>query len=303
MPSTPLTAKELDSLRFQEPELVVMDVRLPEEHQRHRIAGSVSNCVHEVAFPTRLPGLLKDKDTPVCVYGESATSHEAAMAEEKLLRAGYRRVYRLNDCLTGWCAEDLPQEGDRKSPEPPPPLNGRLSIDTAESRVEWLGRNLLNKHTGRIPVKAGHLDFKDNAITGGEFTLAMTDITCDDLTGNPYHDVLIAHLRSDDFFDTELHPEARIEITRATPVDNAPSGSQNLHVEAMLTLKGITAPVEFTASVGLTPEGRPAAQAAFSIDRTRWNVLYGSGRFFSRLAGHLVNDLIELQVRIVLQPA
>ena len=46
-------------------------------------------------------------------------------------------------------------------------------------------------------------------------------------------------------------------------------------------------------------DGRPAAQATFSFDRTLWNVLYGSGRWFHRLGGHLVNDLVEIQVRIV----
>ena len=35
------------------------------------------------------------------------------------------------------------------------------------------------------------------------------------------------------------------------------------------------------------------------IDRTDWGVLYGSGRFFRRLAGHLVNDSIELQLRLL----
>lgn len=303
MPATLLTAQELDSLRLQKPDLVILDVRLPEDHEACRIAGSVNNCVYEVAFQERLTAQVSAKDTPVCVYGESSSSHEAAMAEEKLLRAGYTRVYRLQDCLSGWCAEGLPQEGSGEKPAPLPVLDGRLTIDPDESRVEWLGRNLINKHWGRIPVQSGFLSFDRGDITGGEFTLAMTDITCDDLAGNPYHDVLIAHLRSDDFFDTEQHPEARIVITRGTPVEGAPSGSQNLHIEALLTLKGITAPVEFTASAGFTPEGRPAAQASFSIDRTRWNVLYGSGRFFSRLAGHLVNDMIELQVRIVMNAA
>ena len=49
----------------------------------------------------------------------------------------------------------------------------------------------------------------------------------------------------------------------------------------------------------MTPEGKFAAQASFAIDRTLWEVLYGSGKYFRNLGGHLVNDLIELQLRIV----
>lgn len=49
----------------------------------------------------------------------------------------------------------------------------------------------------------------------------------------------------------------------------------------------------------MTAEGKAAAQASFTIDRTQWGVIYGSGKFFKRLSGHLVNDLIEFQIKIV----
>ncbi|MEN3940477.1 YceI family protein [Prosthecobacter sp. SYSU 5D2] len=303
MPATLISPAELDTLRLQQPSAVIMDVRLPDDHERCAIAGSVNNCVLEVAFHDRLAALVPDKKTPVCVYGSAASSHEATMAAEKLLRAGYDPVYRLDGCLAAWCEAGLPTVGSGETPQPAPLPTGRLTVDVEESRMEWLGRNLMNKHWGSIPITSGYLDVKDGQIQGGEFVLSVADITCDDLAGNPYHDVLIAHLRSDDFFDTALYPEARLKLTDATVIPEAPPGSQNLQVEADLTLRGVTAPISFTLSAGMDEKQRCVAQAAFSIDRTRWGVLYGSGRFFARLAGHLVNDLIELQVRIVMEPA
>ena len=299
MPDATLTAQELEAKRQSTPGMVVLDVRLPEDYECRRIAGALNNCVYEVAFVERLPGLLKDKDSVVCVYGESATSHEAAMAVQKLLRAGYQNVFRLDGCLAGWCAAGLALEGSGATPKPAAVPQGRRAVDLQESRVEWLGRNLLNKHWGRVPIAAGYLEFNQGALTGGELVLSMAGITSDDLAGNPLHDVLIAHLCSDDFFDTALHPEARLVILRATPIEGVAPGGQNLRVEADLTLLGVTAAVEFTAAAGVDAQGRAAAQAAFGIDRTRWGVLYGSGRYFHRLAGHLVNDVIELQVRII----
>lgn len=299
MDATLLSASDLDSFRHLEPSLVIMDVRLHEDHQSRRIAGSVNNCVYEVAFQERLPSLLPSKDTPVCVYGESANSHEAEAAAEKLKRAGYTRIYRLSGCLASWCEAGLPEEGSGEKPPAHSCPEGRLELDITESRIEWLGRNLLNKHWGKVPLKSGWLDVHEGQITAGEMILDMNGITSDDLASSPYHDVLIAHLRSDDFFDTEQYPEARLTIHRGYTLDGASPGSQNLKVEGTLTLRGITAPVEFTACSGFDDQGRAAAQAAFSIDRTRWGVLYGSGSFFHRLAGHLVNDLIELQVRVV----
>jgi hypothetical protein len=66
-----------------------------------------------------------------------------------------------------------------------------------------------------------------------------------------------------------------------------------------LTLKGISDPLTFRAAAGMTPDGKAAAQAVLSFDRTYWNVLYGSGRYFHRLGMHLVYDLIDLEIKIV----
>ena len=188
----------------------------------------------------------------------------------------------------------------RRSPKLASP-DGWLDVDVAESRVEWVGRNLLNKHYGRIELKGGKLRFDRGDLVGGEFTLDMRAITCQDLAGDPLHDVLIAHLVSHDFFDVELYPEARFVITATERVAGATPGAPNLAVRGELTLKDVSRALEFVASAGLTAEGKAAAQAAFAIDRTQWNVLYGSGKYFRHLAGHLVNDLIEIQIRIVTQ--
>ncbi len=115
--------------------------------------------------------------------------------------------------------------------------------------------------------------------------------------------MLIAHLMSHDFFDVELYPEARFVITATERVADATPGAPNLAVSGELTLKGVSRALEFVASTGITTEGKAAAQAAFAIDRTQWNVLYGSGKYFRHLAGHLVNDLIEIQIRMVTQQA
>lgn len=67
-------------------------------------------------------------------------------------------------------------------------------------------------------------------------------------------------------------------------------------------MHGTINPLRFAALSGFTADGVPAAQASFSFDRTEWGVIYGSGKFFKRLAGHLVSDLIELELRVVCAP-
>lgn len=296
---TLIRSAELADLLANSGACVLIDVRSGEDFACNRIPGAVNNCVYEVDFSKRMKSVAPDLERAVCVYGHSDETHEARMAAEKLRRAGYARVLELREGIDGWISAGHPVKSEKTPPAPAPEVHGSRDIDPAESRLEWTGRNLLNKHHGEVKISSGTLHFDHGALTDGEFTIDMRAITCTDLKGDSLHDVLINHLRDHDFFDTAIHPEARFVITEASVIPDAAPGAPNLAIRGDLTLKGVTHPLEFEAVAGYTAEGRPAAQAALSLDRTRWNVIYGSGKFFRNLAGHLVNDLIEIQVRIV----
>lgn len=291
-----ITAKELQSsLR----EVVLVDVRLPDDFEAGHLPGAIGNCVFEVAFCDRVPGICADKARPIVVYGEAADSHESRVAADKLARLGHTNVSDFREGFRGWKAAGFPIEGRAAASAVPVPNDGRHDLDLAESRIEWTGRNLLNKHTGNIALKSGFIEISGAQLAGGEFEIDLHQIRCADLAGNPLHEVLIAHLLSDDFFDAERFPVARFRIDRAESIPGAAAGQPNLDITGTLDLRGVQAPLRFQASAGLTPDGKPAAQAVFSFDRTIWEVIYGSGKLFRRLAGHLVNDLIDIQLRVV----
>jgi len=293
--TTPATLAEL--LQGLRPPILI-DVRLSEDYECCHLPGASNNCVFEVAFTERMPAIAPDLSAPVCLYGAGEGSLESRMATEKLLRLGYTAVHELEGGIAAWRDAGLPVE-ESPAPKAPVLFDGKYRIDLGESRIQWTGRNLLNHHTGRIAMKSGELIITGGQLAGGCFVIDMASITCDDLAGNSLHDVLIRHLCDHDFFDTGLFPEATFEITSAGPVEGGTPGAPNLHVSGKLTLKGVTAPLDLLASAGITNKGKPAAQATLSFDRTLWNVLYGSGKWFHHLGGHLVNDLIELHLRIV----
>lgn len=295
-----LTPAETNALLENESGHILLDVRHPDRHAAVRPACSVPNCVFEVAFLSRMPALA-EPGTPLILCGESDLSGEAMAAAGKLERAGYHDLAILAGGHAAWQAAGLPVAGSGESATTAP-FSGTLAIDTAESRVEWTGRNLINKHWGTVQVRGGHLAFENNRLTGGSIQLDMQTLACTDLAGTPLHDVLIAHLADDDFFDVANHPTATLELDTIPVALDGPPGGPNLRVSAVLELRGHKNPVAFEACAGWTADGRAAAQAAFAIDRTRWNVLYGSGKFFQHLAGHLVNDLIDIQVRILTKP-
>lgn len=220
------------------------------------------------------------------------------MAADKLERAGYTRVFDFRGGVEAWKAAGFATEGQAAGTCSAKVKNGCHPLDLTESRVVWVGRNLLNKHWGHVALSKGHVEFRDSLPVSGEAVLDMRRISCSDLAGDALHDVLIHHLESDDFFDVARFPEARFSFDKAEVCSTKP-GCHNLRLHGALTLRGVTQPLVVEASAGLTAEGKAALQASFSIDRTVWGVLYGSGRFFRRLAGHLVNDHIELQLRVV----
>ena len=294
-----IDARELSERLASTAPPVLLDVRLDSDHACRRIPGALNNCVFEVAFLERMEGIAPDRSRPVCVYGADDGSLESRMAAEKLCRAGWAEVLDFREGLGGWRAAGFPVEEVAPAPSQPPIRSGVHGVDLKESRVLWTGRNLLNKHEGAIPLRTGELTVEAGRLAGGRFTFDMRGITCSDLAGSPMHDILIAHLLSDDFFDAEVFPDASFVITQTSPVNGASPGAPNLSVSGELTLKDLTRPVEFPACAGITPDGKLAAQASFAIDRTKWNVVYGSGKFFRNLGGHLVNDLIDLNLRIV----
>ena len=293
--STTITATELASRRT---ELQLIDVRLPEDFATGRIPSAINQCVYEVVFLGELESKGISKERPVCVYGAAGDSHESNVAAEKLLRAGFQDVLDFRGGLAEWRAAGFAIEGSSPGENAPPARDGIHAIDLAESRVVWVGRNLINKHWGHVALKSGHVEFRDGIPSGGEAVLDLHRISCSDLAKSNLHDVLIHHLESDDFFDVARFPEARFHFERAEVCSEKP-GCRNLKLHGALTLRGVTKPLVIEASAGFTPDGNAALQSAFTIDRTEWGAIYGSGKFFRKLAGHLVNDEIELQLRII----
>ncbi len=282
---------------------LLVDVRLEEDFERGHLPGARGNCVLEVAFVDRMRDIAPDREKPVCVCGEGGGSCDTSLAAEKLDRLGYARVFEYRGGLAEWREAGLPLEGhDGSVPERPRVPDGVHAVNLDESRILWTGRNLLNAHKGTIRLSGGSLHIEDGRLAGGEFEIDMRSIRCSDLEGDDLHDVLVRHLMDLDFFDAEKHPQARYVIERVTEPPDGTPGAPNLHIDGQLTLRGTTAPLGFDACGGISPDGQLAAQAVVAFDRTRWGSRYGSGKWFSRLAGHLVNDLVEVELRVVAKP-
>ncbi|HSJ04786.1 MAG: YceI family protein [Verrucomicrobium sp.] len=298
MPQIIDTPTDLESLRQQQPDLILLDVRLSEDYEEGHLPGAVNQCVYEVAFLGEVPSHGVRRDQAVCVYGVAPESHESAVAAAKLERAGYNHVFDFRGGLEAWRAEGRSLEAPATLVPAAAVKDGRFPLDLKESKVVWVGRNLINHHWGHVQISEGHVVFENGQPVSGAVIVDLREITCADLAGGPLHDVLIHHLESDDFFDVENHPEAQFVFDKVEVCAEAP-GCHNLKLLGDFTMRGQTHAVTVVGAAGYTPDGHAAMQATLILDRTQWGVVYGSGRFFHRLASHLVNDHIELQLRIL----
>ena len=127
----------------------------------------------------------------------------------------------------------------------------------------------------------------------------MNSIHNVNLEGDELQPVLEAHLKSDDFFFTSLFPKAVLQIKEAVPIEPGYQTAPNFQVKGELRLRGVTASLDFDTTVSLADDNTLLLEAHFDIDKTRWNVIYGSTRFFEHLGMHKIFDLISLQVNII----
>jgi rhodanese-related sulfurtransferase len=281
---------------------LVIDVLPPEIFAGRHLPGACNACVYEVVFLEGVARLAPDPATPLVLYDASGTTRAATTAREKLLAAGYRNVLILAGGLDGWAAAGYPLE-PVLPPAPEPVLrDGTYRIDPSASVLEWVGRNINNRHHGRIPVRSGRLVIAGEEVQG-EILLDMTGISNLDLQDETYRQMLVDHLKSDDFFAVERYPLASMAIGGWQPIAGATPGTPDHTVQGELTIRDVTRRLDFPASVVPQEDGSLKAQAALAIDRTDWGINYGSGKLFEKLGMHLVHDRIDIELFMVARPS
>ncbi len=160
-------------------------------------------------------------------------------------------------------------------------------IDLSASTINWLGKKITGQHNGTVNFKDGVLIFKGKKLAGGNFTADMTSLTSTDLEGE-WKDKLNGHLKADDFFGTDKYPTSTLVFKKiATKPNNV------YNVTADLTIKGITNPVTFDLAVNGN-----SATTKFIIDRTKYDIKFGSATFFTSIGDKAIYDDFELTVEL-----
>lgn len=162
------------------------------------------------------------------------------------------------------------------------------AVNVSTSGLEWKGYKVTGSHAGTMKIKSGSLTFNGDNLTGGNFEIDMTSLAVTDLQGQGA-ERLAGHLKADDFFGTAKFPSAKLAIKKV--VSRGKAGEYK--VIGDLTIKGITKEIRFDANAA-----NGLATANIKIDRTDFDVKYGSGTFFDNLGDKTIYDEFDVMVKL-----
>lgn len=165
-------------------------------------------------------------------------------------------------------------------------------VDVTKSVVNWTGKKIGGQHHGTISIREGNLEVNRGKVSGGKVVMDMASIADVDLTDAGYNAKLIGHLKSDDFFGVVAYPSSELVINKVE--NNGPS----LTFAGDLTIKGITNPITFAATS--SKDGKNTLyKGTITIDRSKYNVRYGSKSFFNDIGDKAIEDEFTLDFNLV----
>ena len=166
----------------------------------------------------------------------------------------------------------------------------KSDIDLNQSVVKWTGNKIGGSHNGEIKIKSGFFEFKGDDITNGIVEMDMNSITNSDLKNEASNQRLVGHLKSDDFFGVEKYPTATFQLVTASKFT-----SGKATVSGSLTIKGQSENISFDV---VKKDNTYTTQ--IKVDRSKFNVRYGSNSFFDNLGNRAIDDIFILDIRIIL---
>lgn len=174
-----------------------------------------------------------------------------------------------------------------------PVKESSFKVDVQKSNIAWNGKKVAGQHSGNIKLTGGTLNLNDGKLSNGSFNINMNSITCTDLQGE-WADKLVGHLKADDFFGVEKFPTSSFVITKVSP---ASAGTVN--ISGNLTIKGITKAISFPASMSVSGNTLTASAKGVKVDRTKYDIRYGSKSFFDSIGDKAIDDEFTLDITLV----
>jgi polyisoprenoid-binding protein YceI len=168
----------------------------------------------------------------------------------------------------------------------------QLNIDLINSSIEWIGEKVTGSHTGNVRLKNAHFIMGKEHIEGGAFVMDMNSIKCTDIESPEYAAKLENHLKDNDFFGVETYPTAKFTFSKVIF-----DGTSYL-ITGTMNIKDMSQEITFPAQFH-SENGKLIADAVVKIDRTKYDIKYGSGAFFDGLGDRMILDDFTLNIHLI----
>lgn len=166
-----------------------------------------------------------------------------------------------------------------------------FKVDASKSTLKWNAKKVNGEHYGSILLKEGSFVVKDDRIVNGNFVVDMETISCEDIKSEEWNKKLVDHLSSDDFFGVNSFKTSLLSNLKSTPFKDGRADAT-----AELTIKGQTYPIKFAVY-----RDNNTYKTKITVDRTLYNIRYGSGKFFDNLGDNIISDEFTLDVAITVK--
>jgi polyisoprenoid-binding protein YceI len=163
----------------------------------------------------------------------------------------------------------------------------KWSIDQSHSEIQFKVRHLMVSYvTGQFTQFNATVETKDD-----DFTTAKVNFIADVNSISTHNEQRDAHLKNNDFFDAENHPELKFESEKIEKITD-----EEYKVEGILTIRGISKKVILAAEYGgimIDPWGntRTGFTITGKINRKDFGVSFG---MVSETGGVLLADEVKI---------
>jgi polyisoprenoid-binding protein YceI len=166
--------------------------------------------------------------------------------------------------------------------------------DTKKSSVKWTGSKVVgDSHYGGISISKGAVMMDHGKLVAANFVIDMKSITCTDIESEKYNQKLIDHLNNEDFFNVEKFPTAEFKLITSKKI------SEGKHaVTGEIVIKEFRDIVKFDMQSS-ERNGVISTSGKFTFDRTKFDVIYGSGTFFDNLGDKAISNDVTIEFNIV----
>ena len=167
-----------------------------------------------------------------------------------------------------------------------------LWVDKLSSNVQWIGRKVTGEHSGCIQLAGGFIVKNDGKLESGEILMNMQSITVDDIEDPKWNQKLVDHLINDDFFNSAKYPTAKFVFNKFE------GKGADTYVSGEMTIRDKTVSTDLILNVVVDTDSSYST-GSITIDRSLFDVKYGSGSFFEGLGDKMIMDDFTLNFKLI----